>query len=288
MTHATQADVLKLQRRLSLLEGQRSSRQKLHARNEVQVYRVVAPIKPGERGSGVLMHYSFEQVGSPLADEGWVEYSDDAGEKADNEAAAVEILDSEYQTLAMPDTLIRGVFYKNAIRTIGEYGIANVRVKAIADYTNNSEGEYQIIDGGPQIYDGSPVTIKATLPKGVFTDDEFLFSYDRVAREWYEVETGGESGNWVEGYANAAFDTADTTITITATTVIRGDSALVGTNISMPNPFPFSGASERTYAGVANCYIQAMQADDGTWRLIEISPTKCLCEDVNNPGSGTP
>lgn len=98
----------------------------------------------------------------------------------------------------------------------------------------------------------------------------------------------GEVSNWVEGHANAAFDTATTTITITVDTVIRGDAALDGTNVSMPNPFPFSGASERTYAGVANCYIQAMQADDGTWRLIEIAPTKCLCEDTNDPGSGTP
>lgn len=283
----------RLERRINNLEAAlRHDHDRRKFRGTSQVYRVVKPIKPGEYGTGVLMYYSFKQVGSPAKDEGWVDFDPN-----DNERGAVDILDSEYQTLAMPGAMIRAESYLDEHRTIGEYGITNVRVKAIADVTANTEGEYQIIDGGPQVYDGSPVTIKATLPKGVSTGSEFLFSFDRVAREWYEVETGGVNliiaradEDVHNSYTPSATFSAKYISTLIGATLTPGQAITVK-NLDMgeiqrpDSSFAITDGQEYVFALLEGMKFLAVQCDDGQWQIVQSGG---VLEDYDWYDSGGP
>ncbi len=152
-------------------------------------FKVVKPIKPGEAGTGRAVTFNnaitSDPDEEPITYEGWQETS--SGE--------LEILDSGHRTLAMPDDIIVAEYRHAKWRTFSEFGIANVRVRVLedVDYEESDppiEAKYQILIGDdkiPQFYDGEPVYVTRMITHSLTAGTEFLFSYDRTAKEWFSV-----------------------------------------------------------------------------------------------------
>lgn len=159
-------------------------------------FKVTKPILPGRQGLGVQVSYNTLITSDPidpedpeqfwLSDEyeGWTEIS----------SAEYEIHDSAHKTLAMVGDIIVAEYRYNKWRTFTEFGLANVRVRVLegVDYETGPavQAKYQILIGEnevPQFYEGQPVYVTRMISHSLTVGTEFLFSYDRTAKEWFSV-----------------------------------------------------------------------------------------------------
>jgi hypothetical protein len=273
--------LLALERRFAPMVSQRGTS---HAK-DFSYFKVKKPILPGRTGLAVQLSFNTEIVSAPIdpedPDQFWL--SDEYAGWTEISSAEFEIHDSAHKTLAMVGDIIVAEYRYNKWHTFTEFGLANVRAKVLEDVTYTTgpavEARYQILIGDdklPQTYgsESVPVYVTRMVTESQTAGTEFLLSYDRTAKEWFIVETGGGSTSAITCYATADFDALDATIPVKVLKVRNGSAVAVDDEFWIPNKLWKHGTpGEYAYVGVTGTIIEAEQDDDGTWTITELTCT---------------